>query len=298
MLFGWDPNPEETEKFVSTLKYPTLAGMPVATDGDILLYEYLLKVCPSYRRKAQGIGSCVGHGFSGGADILAAVEIVVHGDMEEWLGRTLEASIYAFSRVEARGRSRAGRSDGSYGSAAAKAVREWGMLHYGVDYNGTVFDEYSADREKSWGDTGVPDSLEPFAKKRLIRETALVENFDQFSAAIASGYPVPICSGVGFTMARDKDGFCSRQGSWSHCMVGIARRLGKRPGGLIWNSWGDNSNSGPHYPENMPAPFRGSTFWVDADVLDSMLGARDSFALSSYDGFPMRKLPNWTGGEL
>jgi hypothetical protein len=49
----------------------------------------------------------------------------------------------------------------------------------------------------------------------------------------------------------------------------------------------------------MPTPFRGSTFWVDADVLDRMLGQGDSFALSNYDGFPARRLPDdWTGGVL
>lgn len=298
---GWVPNPAETERFVSRLRYPTMSdAMPVGNTGqDVLLYVPLLKVCPTYSRVAQGIGSCVGHGYAGCGDALASTEIVIHGDPEDWRGRILEASIYAFSRVEARGRTRAGLSDGSFGAAACKAVMHWGLLHYDVDYDGKKFTAYSAEREKSWGDTGVPDEYEKYSKHRLIRETTLVRNFSEYARSLGSGYPVSICSNVGFTFTRDSEGFCRPRGNWSHCMAGIGVRHGNRPGGLIWNSWGPSSNSGPHYPENMPSPFRGSTFWVDASVLDRMLGQGDSFSLSSYDGFPARKLPSdWTGGVL
>jgi len=299
---GWTPNPAETERFVSSLKYPTLSDggpkLKAQEDKDVFLYQYLLRVCPNYHRVAQAIGSCVGHAYAGCADILASTEISVHGEAEDWHGRTLEASIYAFSRVEARGKKRAGQSDGSYGAAACKAVMDWGLLHYDVDYKGTIFTEYSGLREKQWGDTGVPDELEPFAKKRRIRETSLVRNFDEACKAIASGFPVAVCSNVGFTFTRDSEGFCKPRGSWSHAMAAISKRHGKRPGILIWNSWGNNSNSGPHYPEDMPVPFRGSTFWIDADVFDRMAQQGDTFTMSNYDGFPPRKLPDWSGGVL
>jgi hypothetical protein len=299
---GWSPNPAETERFVSGLKYPTISDygrLPKREDKDVFLYVPLLQIDPRYSRVAQGIGSCVGHGYAGCGDTLAAVQIAIDKTPEEWRGRILEASIYAFSRVEARGRTRAGRSDGSYGAAACKAVMHWGLLHYGVDYGGESFKEYSAKREKDWGDTGVPDHLEKYSKKRLIKQTTLIRNFDEYCKAIASGYSVAICSSQGFTFTRDKDGFCSPKNQWLHCMSGIGKRHGRRPGGLIWNSWGPSSNSGPHYPDNMPRPFRGSTFWCDADVLDRMLRQGDSFALSNYDGFPARKLPSdWTGGMM
>lgn len=299
---GWQPNPKETDQFVSGLRYRTVSdGGPLLSakeSEDVFLWRHLLAVAPGYRRVAQAIGSCVGHGYAGCCDLLAATEIVVHGEREDWRGRTLEAAIYAFSRVEARGKKRAGLSDGSFGAAACKAIMDFGLLHYGVDYGGVTFTEYSGAREKTWGDTGVPDSLEPYAKQRLVRQTSLVRNFDEYCKAVASGYPVSICSNVGFTFVRDKDAYCRPRGSWNHCMAGIGKRHGSRPGGLIWNSWGDSSNSGPHYPEDTPKPFFGSTFWVDADVLDRMLGQGDSFAISNYDGFPPRKLPSWTGGRF
>lgn len=311
---GYVPDPAETERIVSSLKYPTLssAGPSLVSDdnADVVLYPAILKCDPKYTRVAQAIGSCVGHGFAGCGDALAATEIVVHGEAEDWRGRCLEASIYALSRVEARGKKRAGTSDGSFGAAAAEAVSKWGCLHYGVDYGGQVFKDYSGIREKQWGDTGLPDELEPYAKKRRIKTTTLVESFSDLAKSISSGYPVSICSGQGFTMTRSggdiKDrGFASPRGQWSHCMACIGKRGGKRPGALIWNSWGPRAHSGPHYsgipsaPDAMPDAFIGCTFWVDADVIDRMLkGWKDSFALSSYEGFPPRKLPSWTGGIL
>lgn len=311
---GYVPDPAATEKFVASLKYPTLkdAGPKLRSQAseDVVLWPAIIKCDARYRRVAQAIGSCVGHGFAGCTDALAATEIVVHGEPEDWVGRVLEASIYAFSRCEARGRTRAGTQDGSYGAAAAKAVMHWGTLHYGVDYGGQRFDEYSGLREKQWGDTGVPDELEKFAKKRRVKTTTLIRSFDELSKAITSGYPIAICSDVGFTMSRsdgDKPedrGWAKPRGNWSHCMACIGKRGGKRPGALIWNSWGSNAHTGGHYsgipdkPDDMPKEFRGSTFWADADVVDRMLKQGDSFSLSSYDGFPPRKLPSWSGGIL
>jgi hypothetical protein len=298
---GYVPDPEETEKFVSSLRFPTMAqaGQELKSEPeDAFLYRALVAIRPDYSRVAQAIGSCVGHGYAMCIDILSAVEIAVHGEAEDWPGRCLEASIYGFSRVEARGKTRAGRSDGSYGAAACKALMKYGCLHYDVQYGDEIFTQYSGSREKEWGDTGVPDKLEPFAKKRLVRETTLCRNFSDCVKAITSGYPVSFCSGQGFTFKRDSDGFCSPRGSWSHCMAGISSRGGSRPGILICNSWGPRSNSGPHYPNDIHPFFKGCTFWADADVIDRMCRGNDSFALSGYDGFPPRKLPDWTGGIL
>ena len=294
---GWVPNPAATDKFVSSLRYPTMAeaGKRLkAVDKDVLLYLPILQLAPKYKRPAQQIGSCVGHGFSVCVDALSATEIAVHGEAEDWPGRVLEASIYGFARCEISNNGRpAGLSDGSHGAAAAAAVTKYGVLHYDVDYAGTMFKEYSGLREKQWGNTGVPNELEP--RTRRVKETTLVRSFNDYAKALSSGYTVGICSDQGFNLARSEGGWANPRGQWRHCMGGIGLRGGKRPGGLICNSWG-NAHSGPHYPENMPQPFRGMTFWVDADVLDRMLKQGDSFALSSYDGFPARKLPSWTEG--
>lgn len=302
-LTGYTPDPAATEAFVAGLPQPTFAAAaPWAASAekkDAILYPHLLAEIPDYRRGAQGIGSCVGWGWSLAVDLLAAVEIGLYREAESFGGRTLEASVYAFSRVEARGVKRAGRSDGSYGSAAAKAVMKFGTLHYGRSYAtgeaaAVRFDSYSAARERDWGDTGVPNELERYAAEHRIKACTLVENFEQAAAAIASGYPVPVCSGQGFTSRRDDQGFCRASGSWSHCMCFAGVRW-DRPGLLCVNSWGA-SNSGPRWPANMPDAIAECSFWVEAKIADRMLSGRDSFAVSGYDGFPPRKLPDWGWG--
>jgi hypothetical protein len=104
-------------------------------------------------------------------DILAACDIMLRGEAESYGGRTLEASVYAFSRVEVRGQRNLG-GDGSYGGAAAKAVTRFGTLHYGIDYAGQKFTDNSGRRETEWGRDGVPDVLEPFAAQRKVSSVA------------------------------------------------------------------------------------------------------------------------------
>lgn len=302
---GYVPNPKENDRIVASLKHPTMAsaGPKLKTDDkrDVVLWPSIIKVRPNYARVAQAIGSCVGHAYAGGIDALSCTEIVIHGEAEDWPGRCLEASIYGFSRVEARGLKRNSGGDGSFGGAAAKALLQYGCLHYDVDYNGTVFSEYSGIREKTWGATGVPDELEPFAKKRRIKDATLLESYEDLEKAISSGYPCVLCSGQGFTLSRTEGGWAKPRGQWLHAMTAIGKRVGARPGALIWNSWGNKAHSGPHYSgvpgQEMPKEFLGSTFWADAEVVDQMIRSwRDSFAISGYDGFPPRKLPSWTKG--
>jgi hypothetical protein len=298
-LFGYVPDRKASAKIVAGLKYPTFEagskGLTLDTSKPTLLYPALLTVAPWWKRGSQGIGSCVGWGFSLGTDILSSVEIVSRGEPEEWPGRVLEAGTYAFSRCEALGVSFAGFSDGSYGAAAAKALTQFGTLHYGRDYKGKTFSRYSSVLEKNWGANGVPDDLEPFAKQHKIKTASLATTFEAAALAIQNGFPVCVCSTRGFDWnTRDKDGFCKPYGVAAHCMMFAGVRF-DRPGLLCFNSWGDYlKNAGPHWPANMPDAVANSSFWIDAKVAESeMLSKEDSFALSGYDGFPARKLSGY-----
>jgi hypothetical protein len=213
--------------------------------------------------------------------------------------RTIEASLYGFSRVEARGQSVNNGGDGSTGFHAAKAIRDFGSLHYGIDYAGMVITESGKqDRDRDWGRNGVPDKLEPFAKLRRCSETTLATTFEEAAAAIQNGYPVVVCSGQGFSMARDDDGFCKPGGVWWHCMCLCGVRWGKRPGLLCLNSWGDSNTVGKHYPETMPEVVRNCSFWIDAATCTKMLSGRDSYVYAGYSGFQPTNLPDWTGVVL
>ena len=302
--FGYLPDPEGAESFVATLPRPTLASAGPdlkAAQEDVMLYPALLACDANWRRGSQGnVGSCVGWGASLAVDVLAACDIHWRKEAEAWKGRTMESSVYGFSRVEARGIKANTGGDGSTGFHAAKAVRDYGALHYGVDYGGFVYQEKDKEqRDREWGRNGVPDKLEPFAKERRCSETTLATSFDEAAAAISNGYPVVVCSGQGFSMSRDEDGFCRAGGVWWHCMCFIGVRFGKRPGLLCVNSWGDSNTVGKHHPENMPEAVRNCSFYVDAEVCDRMLSGRDSYVYAGYTGFHPTQLPdNWLRGIL
>ncbi len=302
--FGYLPDPEGAESFVATLPRPTLASAGPdlkSADRDVFLYEALLACSPGWRRGSQGnVGSCVGWGASLAVDVLAACDIVWRKEPEAWLGRTIEAGVYGFSRVEARGQRSNNGGDGSTGFHAAKSVRDLGCLHYGVNYGGVVIAETDKQaRDREWGRDGVPDKLEPFAKERRCSETTLATSFAEAAAAISNGYPVVVCSGQGFSMSRDADGFCKPGGVWWHCMCFIGVRFGKRPGLLCANSWGDSNTAGKHYPDDMPEAVRNCSFWVDAEVCDRMLSGRDSYVYAGYNGFKPTQMPDdWLKGPL
>ena len=102
---------------------------------------------------------------------------------------------------------------------------------------------------------------------------------------IANGYPVAICSSIGFNTTADSEGLLRPGPKWRHSMllVGIDTKSEKQAG-LIINSWGSNWWKGPKY--KLPTPDGG--FWTDAKTIDRMLRQGESFALSNYKGYPRR----------
>jgi hypothetical protein len=299
-LFGYQPDRDGTDAFLATLARPTLAqaGPDLLLDEsrDVFLGSYLLACDPGWTRGGQKIGSCVGWGWSLSCDILAACDIAIRNEAETYGGRVLEASVYAFSRVEVRGGRNLG-GDGSYGGAAAKAVTQYGTLHYGIDYGGgDTFTDNSGSREKEWGRDGVPDRLEKFAAQHKVSAVALTKDFESAAKAIQNGYPVAVCSMRGFSMTLRDGGYLTPSGQWAHCMMFAGIRWKPRPALLCVNSWNDCYSG--DVDKTLPVQFQRSAGWVEASVCTSMLAGEDSFALSGYAGFPPRTLPDWTGGAL
>jgi hypothetical protein len=299
-MFGYSPDRDGTDHFLASLAKPTLAqaGPDLAIDEtrDVFLGSYLLKCDPGWKRGAQKIGSCVGWGWAMSCDILAACDIHVRSEAEVYGGRVLEASVYAFSRVEVRGQRNLG-GDGSYGGAAAKAVTKYGTLHYGIDYAGEKFTDNSGIREKEWGRDGVPDRLEKYAANHKVSSVALVTDFEQAAKAIQNGYPVAVCSMQGFSMTLRDGGYLSPMGSWAHCMMFVGVRWKPYPALLCANSWGECYSG--DVDKTLPVQFQRSAGWVRAETCTRMLKGEDSFALSGYSGFAPRKLDgNWLEGIL
>lgn len=322
--FGYEPDAERTQEFLQAMpggKATLREQAPELFVGDnkesVVLYPALYI---AYEQRypgskwvvgKQGIGDCVSWGWAHGADIHLAV-LKRLGLVSEWKPAATEA-IYGGSRVEARGRTSGGWSDGSYGAAAAKWVRDWGVV-FREDYSdragsGANCTTYDAAKAKQWGNYGAGGRddngrLDRIAKEHPIKTVALVTTWDETVAAIENGYPIPVCSGQGFSSTRDKDGFCRASGSWAHCMVALGVRH-DREGVLILNSWGPNWVNGPKWPtgegyspghpRGPPPAMPDGSFWCERRTWERMIAGRDSFAVSGFEGFPKRRLKNSEG---
>jgi hypothetical protein len=283
--FGWIDHPD---RHLVAAEFPTFASaaprcMAAPNDGKpVLLYKAWKDVLKDYPKYiAQVNGSCVSMGHGHGNDLLQCVEIST-GEPSEYR-ETHTEFIYATSR-EVGGM--LGRQDGSYGGAAIKAMTTIGIVSremLGSD------GAYSGPREKSWGYSGAPQKYKDMAAAYKLGNGALVSTWDELTAAIGNGYPVTICSNQGFTMTRDAQGFCAAWGRWGHCMC-IAGVRFDRPGACILQSWGPETPSGP---TDLDQPH--FSFWADQRVIERILSAGDSWALSKSPDFVERKLPpHWS----
>jgi hypothetical protein len=285
--FGWVDHPD---RHLVAAEFPGFAQAAprcmaqAASDEPVLLYKAwkdVLGKYPSYI--AQVNGTCVSMGHGHGNDLLQCVEISM-GEPSEYRETDTEF-IYATSREVA---GILGRRDGSYGSAAVKAMTTIGVVSremLGAD------GVYSGSRERDWGYRGAPQKYKDMAAPYKLGSAALVSTWDELEAAIRNGYPVTICSNQGFTMTRDSQGFCAARGWWAHCMVIGAVRF-DRPGACILQSWGPETPSGP---VDLEQPH--FSFWADRKVVENILAQGDSWALNRSPDFVEKKLPphwNWS----
>lgn len=281
-LCGWRGADDIQRTFAS--HFPALARSaphlmegPAPTD-PVLLYKAWRDVLgqdPSY--PAQQIGDCVSFGHGHGNDLLQCIEIGL-GEPVVYQETDTEF-IYATSREVAGILS---RQDGSYGAAAVKAMTTLGMVSRAMlGGDGS----YSGQRAKAWGLSGAPASVKSQAGAFKLGSAALVSTWDELVAALRNGYPVTICTGRGFTLDRDAQGFCQARGSWGHCML-IAGVRFDRPGACIIQSWGPACPTGP---QALDQP--SFSFWADQAVVARILAEGDSWALSKSPAFQRRELP-------
>jgi hypothetical protein len=263
------------------------AAYPLKDTGAgkvVLLYQFLPQHCGGkFPTHNQTIGDCVSHGWGLGIDVLQATEIQA-GNAGKFPGEEATEIIYAGSRVEI-GRGGCGNADGSIGAWAAQFVVKYGTIIRGK-YGPLDLTKYNGQTARTLGapNAGVPDPLEPQVKEHPIKTTSLIRTYSEARDAIANGYPIPVCSQVGFDgqPKRDSAGFLRHAGSWPHCMLfcGVDDESG-RPGLLCMNSWGPSWVGGPKRHDQPDG-----SFWVDADTVDRMLREGDSFAMSGYVGYP------------
>lgn len=262
------------------------------TRRPTVLYPALFAMMPAWVRGRQGIGDCVSWGWELGCTLMLARMAWLK--QIPWIAPAATEPIYGGSRVEARGRSFGGWSDGSYGGAAAEWVMKNGVL-LRQDYSeqtGSSDDdlrEYDSRKAKNWGAYGCggqddKSRLDEVAKQYPVKTASLVQTAQEAADAIELfKCPIPVCSNYGFSGTRNRDGFVRRQGSWSHCMLLAGVRY-DIPGFLLVNSWG-HSWDGPMWPNNCPDEFAKCAAWISWQDAEGILRQRDSYAISPIDGF-------------
>jgi hypothetical protein len=309
--FGYTPDPEGVRRFLLELPQPLFrdAGAETVREAkgvDTFLYRAMLRAHQARYGKPfvvgrQGIGDCVSWGWAHGVYVSQSIDWETGRLAEPPLMPATE-SIYGGSRVEARNKPGDGQSpvggwsDGSYGAAAARFVRDWGVI-YREPIGGHDLTTYSSDRAKSWGaygngGQGDRGKLDTLAKKHPAKHVALVKTWAEAASAIEAGFAIPVASMQGFASTRDQQGYAAASGQWAHemCFVAVRYKANGSPsdGLLCLNSWGPNWISGPTWPADMPA----GSFWVRREVVERMLAQEDSFAVGSVEGFGWRDLHN------
>lgn len=289
---GWVRDDEAVEAVQASLPFPVAGDTPAGQVEDIPDHVYLWDVARVVNgglippRNQGQVGSCVSFGTARAVEYSMCAEIAV-GEPESFMDLCTEV-IYAGSRVEIGGGRL--RGDGSVGAWAADWCRKYGILgrlEYKTEKATYDLRQYSEARCKSWGSTGVPNDLEPLAKAHPIRQTTQVKTWEEAKRMLASGYGIAVCSGQGFSMKRDANGVAKASGSWAHCMCLCGYHIeGGKEYGRIDNSWGASAHTGPTGWGN-PGP---EGFWAEAAVISKMLAEKDSWAFSSVDGFPVKKL--------
>lgn len=238
---------------------------------------------------AQEIGDCCGQAAVMGAQFLSGIQITHKRRPEEYRGPFSVEYTYASSRVEVGG-GRIRRGDGSNGEWVAQSMKRYGLLRR-AKYGKYDLTRYRPDLGRTWGRSGVgvPNELEPRGKEHPVKSAALVTTWEQAADSISNGYPVMICSSVGYNGRFDRDGFQRHNQIWYHAMllIGADRRKGRRQGGCILNSWGP-SWSDNFVPHELGTP--SGAFWADSWAIHKALQEQDSYALSDFLGFRRQSL--------
>ena len=275
------------EELIESSKYAYFkdGAKKIKTSGKGKLstpYKSLLKFDKKAFDERQTTGDCVSHGTRNACDISRAVEIDIKKEREGWIARGATEAIYG------------ARGHGGQGMSCARAatfVSETGGIIVRKNYPGVAdFSKYNGNLGAGWGGRGLPDKVIDLANDHQIKTTSLVRTVEEARDALANGYGLAVCSGVGFSNKRDKKGIARVSGSWAHCMAWVAcDDTGSEPLFLVQNSWGKWNDGG--HPDWGPIP--DGSFLITADVASNMLAQNGSYAFSEFDGFPLQKLPDY-----
>lgn len=253
----------------------------------------------------QETGNCVGKMTKNATLCLYGVEVALGqpdeetGEIEGWIDVPLDLQPHGIFEWETkygmRGHAGQGASCSrlilvltkSSGVIVRKAYPEVGVDFTKEDTNLSI----------KWGRRGVPENILALGKSHPIRNAADVPDHEVARDFIANGYPIGVCSDLGFSDQCDPNGFSRRQGSWGHSWIVAGyddrpetKKLYGFPLFLFihdWGLWNSNKNGILIRDTNIKIP--AGSFWADARLLDQC----DMTALSGLRGWKRQVLPDY-----
>jgi hypothetical protein len=304
-LGGWEYKPEVIDRVMAASTTvvnsiydvnPELKGFG---KGKVVLlasaFGKVLGKQPTYRK--QWIGSCVGRTGGMIGDVQAAIKAAA--GRIKWPGHTIAAATYGPARVEI-GYGIHGnriRGDGAVVAYAVESMTQFGSLQEGrYDVGGKLYDLTGRfdddDLCAEWGRDGMPDALEPVARKFLFRKWAPCRSYEEARDGVAAGYSCWFGTNQGLwtrrlPATRDSSGFLEISGptahSWSVCGTIDDGKIV----GLVEDNkqWADDWVAGPEGPY----PIGAGRALVTPETFEAQIRNGEAYLVSEYEGFPIKE---------
>ena len=242
----------------------------------------------------QQTGSCVGNGLGQAIWYLAAVEAHRLGDAEIvktpfWLLTYGRSRYYAGMH---------GRGEGSFGSAAAEAMRKDGILPFDLDglpqpqHSGGL--TWGSSAEMKWSDGGaIEEKWLSLSRKHIVKSAAQIRSAKEAREALLNYYPLTIASMFGTsplkvpTTANPPVKLAKRNDSWAHqmCVIGTVKHPELGWIYYVLNSWGETVHGEPAGTYDEPP----GGFWIKESDID-WICKDECFAFSQFNGFPAQSI--------
>lgn len=300
MRFGWIPPEERTkeqekthELLVSSMPSFELKGSWKAKE-KVFFWDASKAVTGKHLKTFnQNVGSCTGQGKAMVEWYLMCLE-VLRGDPEQVI-MPYEPYGYAQGRVCA---GISGDQDGGLGSGTAEAARKYGVLRSDLqglpkwnESEDTI--DWPGEVDKSWGRRGAEQKWVTEGVKHLVKTTALISSADRAAEALQNGYPITIASNWGGHMddvplaGTPQVRLNKRVTTWMHqmCVIGWWDHPTLKEIYYVQNSWSARRHG---TPVNGEPP---GGFWIDKNNMNYILRQGDSYAFSTFDGFPADTIP-------
>jgi hypothetical protein len=232
----------------------------------------------------QPRGTCGGRSGSGSCDVLQCILIAL-GKRAKFK-RVSHAGVYYFARKlygMIEGNWQDDNYDGVASGSVPKAMAKYGLVTRDESKDEKWYGQGSDDLACQLGagmHKDLAKELEELAKDNIITEWSPVNSAQEAADGIAAGGVLVGSDSQGFTMTRDRDGFCQPRGTWHHYHFRVSvGKFNGRKGFGYWQSWGRTTPSGPLLPGHP-----GNCFGVEWDVQDRCIRKGDYAVIF---GFPL-----------